>query len=254
MPALALMKTSFQRNRVYVLNHMLNNLGSFLFGYIIAMVWLSLLGNTPEGREMVTYVMVNQAMVGLVMFLPRGCFIPQKIREGTIVFDLVRPQNILSLAFFEVSGHVAYNFVFRSLPIFLLGFLVLGVDFPRLSQLFPFFLALANGFVIAFFLNYLVGLWSMHFVDFTGAQNLYYFTTATFSGYMMPPEFFPGFVRTLVEFSPFGCTHFWPSAIYLGRVPLFQALWIQWSWIGILWVTCWLLTRRLVQRIPIQGG
>ncbi|MFA5523382.1 MAG: hypothetical protein WDA24_03405 [Tissierellales bacterium] len=38
--------------------------------------------------EAVTYLMVNQAGLWLVMFLPYGCYIPQKVSDGSIAYEM----------------------------------------------------------------------------------------------------------------------------------------------------------------------
>ena len=147
-------KKSFERDQVYLLNHIVNNVGSIVFGYINVRIWLAVLGNTQEGMNAVTYLMVNQAALWLVMFLPYGCYIPKKVYDGSIAYEMLRPYSIMYGSFFEIIGHTAYNFLFRSIPIFLFGVLVLGVNLPDINQVLPFLITLINGVIIDYELKH----------------------------------------------------------------------------------------------------
>jgi len=245
---------SFKRGRAYLLNHLVNNVGSFVFGYIYVSIWRSALGESQESSVMVTYLMVNQSILWVTMFLSKGAFIPQKIREGTITFDLLRPYNLLYGSLFEVIGQGMYNLLFRSLPIFALGLMFLGVRLPEPSKVLPFCIVLFNGFLISFFLNYFVGLWSVKFLGASGAQGLYYMLVNLFGGSFLPASYYPGFLKRLMPLLPFAGMNYYPASVYLGSIGLGIALAHQVFWICVLFITAVLLTRRLLRSIQIHGG
>ena len=180
--SIALARSSFRRNKIYLLNHFVNNVGSFIFGYIYVMIWKALSGDNPESYFMMTYVMINQAGLWITTFLPKGAYLPQKVVEGTIAYEFIRPYSILFESFFETLGHIFYNFIFKSIPLFFFGVLLLNTQLPNISNLIPYFISLFNGFLIAFFLNYFVCLWTIVFIDLSGAHNLYFFLINTFGG------------------------------------------------------------------------
>ena len=251
---LSLAKKSFQRDRVYLLNHIINNIGSIVFGYINVRIWLSVLGNTPEGMKTVTYLMVNQAGLWLVMFFPYGCYIPEKVTSGSIAYEMLRPYSLLYNSFFEIAGHIFYNFLFKSIPIFLFGVLVMGVSLPNLNQVFPYLITLSNGVIIAFFINYFIGLWSIKFLSINGVQSIYYFATAIFSGAFIQLKYYPEFFKQIVMSLPFAYTSYVPTAVYLGEYNLLKACVNQWIWILILFIIAYALTTRLTKKMAIQGG
>lgn len=251
---LALAKASFDRDRAYLLNHFINNIGSIIFGYINVRIWLAVLGATPEGHSAVTYLMVNQAGLWLVMFIPRGCYIPNKVREGTIAFERLRPYGLLYGSFFEIAGHLFYNFLFRSIPIFLFSVLFMGVSLPASAQILPYFITLFNGMLIAFFLNYYVGLWSIRFISINGVQMLYYFATALFSGAFIHMQYYPEAIRKLSMTLPFAYSTYVPAAVYQGTYPLDTALLHQGVWILVLGSLAVFLTKKSLKHLVIQGG
>lgn len=254
MIGLAIIRASFSRNRIYLLNHFISNFGSFIFGYIYVSIWRAALGDSPETPAMVTYVMVNQSILWVSMFLSKGAFLPQKVREGTIVFDLLRPYNLMYGSFFEVAGHALYNLLFRTFPILVLGYLLLGVSLPAGERVLPFTLSVFNGFIIAFFLNYFVGLWSVKTLSAVGAQGLYYTAVNLLGGAFLPAQYYPGFLRVLMPILPFSCMNYYPASIYLGRMNYVWAFSVQAFWIILFFFLALYLTDRLSKTLQIQGG
>lgn len=251
---LSISKNAFRRNKVYFSNHVINTIGSFVFGYIYASIWRALLKGTDEIDIMVTYVMVNQAALWVSMFLPYGCFLPEKVKDGTIAFQLLRPFNIMYYSFFETTGHIIYNFIYRSIPIYVLSLLLLNTQLPSASQIIPYFICLFNAYLIAFFLNYFIGLWSVKFYDFSAAQGLYYFTMNILGGFLIPAEYFPEIIRKVFPFTPFAGTSYLPASIYLGNLDFFFAYFIQLFWIITLGVTAYILSEKVIKKLCIQGG
>lgn len=247
-------KKSFERDRVYLLNHIINNIGSIIFGYINVRVWLAVLGNSKEGMEAVTYLMVNQAGLWLVMFIPHGCYIPQKVTDGSIAYEMLRPYGLLYGSFFEIAGHIFYNFLFRSIPIFLFSIFVMGVSLPNIHQILPYFITLINGALIAFLINYFIGLWSIKFLSINGVQMLYYFASSLFSGAFIHLKYYPETFKDIVMSLPFAYTSYVPTAVYQGQYSLLKACVNQWIWIIVLFITAYSLTNRLTKKMAIQGG
>ena len=251
---LELAKKSFERDRVYLLNHIVNNIGSIVFGYINVRIWLAVLGHSKEGMEAVTYLMVNQAGLWLVMFLPYGCFLPKKVYDGSIAYEMLRPYSLLYGSFFEIAGHIFYNFLFRSIPIFLFSILVMGVSLPDPHQILPYSITLINGILISFLINYFIGLWSIKFLSINGVQMLYYFAGTLFSGAFIHLKYYPDFFKGIVMSLPFAYTSYVPTAVYQGQFSLIEACVKQWLWIIVLFITAYTLTNRLTKKMAIQGG
>lgn len=251
---LEISRKSFERNQVYLVNHIVNNIGSIVFGYINVRIWLAVLGSTKEGMEAVTYLMVNQAGLWLVMFLPYGCYIPKKVNDGSIAYEMLRPYGLLYGSFFEFSGHILYNFLFRSMPIFLFGVFFMSVSLPNIQQILPYLITLVNGIIISFLINYFIGLWSLKFISINGVQMLYYFAGSLFSGAFINLKYYPEFFKDIVMALPFAYTSYVPTAVYQGQFSLLEACVNQWFWIILLYGIAYILTDKLTKRMAIQGG
>jgi len=130
----------------------------------------------------------------------------------------------------------------------------MGVSLPNLNQVFPYLITLSNGVIIAFFINYFIGLWSIKFLSINGVQSIYYFATAIFSGAFIQLKYYPEFFKQIVMSLPFAYTSYVPTAVYLGEYNLLKACVNQWIWILILFIIAYALTTRLTKKMAIQGG
>lgn len=252
--ALSLIKISYLRSRVYLAGHVINMFGSFIFGYIGVCVWRALLGDTPKADRMATYVIVSQSLLWVTMFLPKSAYLYQKVRDGTLAFMFVRPMGMFLQSFYEVSGSAVYNFIYRSIPIFLLGLLFLGTGIPAPGMLLPFFISIIPAYVISFCLNYFVGIWSVKFLNFTAAQNIYYFLANLLSGSLAPADYFPDSIKSIIAFSPFSSTCYIPSKIFIGEMNPFVGIPVQSCWAVILVLLSLILTKSVKKSVQIQGG
>lgn len=251
---ISIAKRSFLRNKIYLFNHLINNISGFIFGYIFYCIWSSILAGSPERQTMITYVLVNQASLFLVMFLPYGCMLPEKIRDGSIAFYKLRPQSIMYLSFFEILGHVTYSFIFRCIPLYLSAIFILKASLPKVQYIIPYFVCLFLGFLISFLLNYFVGLWTLKFLNHRAAQGIYFMFMNLFGGILLPATYFPGVLSKIVAKSPFACTIYIPGSVYLGKIDFLSAISVQIFWVVVLYLIAKWLTNILSKNIVVQGG
>ncbi len=251
---IAIMKASFKRDRQYTLNHLINNVGSFFFGYIYAAIWMAASKSPAEADQMVEFVILNQASMWITLFLPYGCYLAMKVKEGTIRYEYLRPYGLLTGSFFEVAGHTLYNLFFRSIPLFLGGVLLFGVRIQRPDMLLPYLVAIFNAFLLSFLINYLMGLWCFKYIKMSGPQLFYYFCTSILGGYYIPFERYPEWMLPILKNLPFAAVGHLPTRVWFGQSSLLEVSLVQWSWIIVIFIIAWTLTKRLSGSFGVQGG
>jgi ABC-2 type transport system permease protein len=94
----------------------------------------------------------------------------------------------------------------------------------------------------------------------TDLRGLYAFALVfvnLLSGFLVPLAFFPGEIRSLVEYLPFAGMVSIPMNVYLGKFApgdLLGALAFQFMWAAILIVAAHALLHRATRRLVVQGG
>lgn len=254
-----LFQKSFLRQLQYRMSHMLNNLGSLIFGFIYVAIWQGTLGSSGEvtgysSVDMARYITFTQAMLFITTFLVRGLSIQDGMRTGAVSLELMRPVSFMGLHGLQSLGFQVYNLLFRSLPIFLaMSWALEGFYFPSLTHWPHVFtmilLAIWNGFL----LQYLVGLSSFWTTDNRWAFVLNLTLIMTFSGNFVPIPLLPAPFDTIGLYLPFATLQYYPVLGYLGDgATLHMGLSVGWG-LALTALAAY-MTRKARQRMEIQGG
>jgi ABC-2 type transport system permease protein len=147
-----------------------------------------------------------------------------EVRQGTLALRLLRPLHPV-IAF--ATSNLAYlpMRMMVTLPVAL--FLVathresLSGDW-RLWALFPF--TVFGAWLITFFVNVAVGALSFSVDSSLRVMDLWFALFFVFSGYMVPLDFFPLWLRTLSEWLPFRYVLSFPVELMSGRVGFDEAV------------------------------
>jgi ABC-2 type transport system permease protein len=252
-------RTGYMRNVAYKLSHMLNNLASALFGFMYIAVWQAVAPETsatdPYTRKvMIGMIALAQVFAWVTTFLPAGLGIHNTIRTGAIATDMARPVPYLPMVLARESGNLAYQALYRALPLVVLFAVTVGFPLPgSAGHLLLAVPSVLMGACVGLLLTYTVGLSTLWTVEMRWAHWLYHSVVILMSGGWIPADLLPGWLGKVAPYLPFAAMQFHPIRIYLGlsgpEVLLNQAFWV-----ALLALWCWWLTGRAMQRVVVQGG
>ncbi len=184
-------------------------------------------------------------------------YLRERIREGSIVFDMVRPLSFIPQMVSQLVGALVGSLlvVAFSLPaVALAGSLTLPVDKVAAGA---FVVSLFLGYTIAGLLIMILSLVMFWTIEVHGITMLYVLVSSFLSGAMVPISVFPDRLRTLVEWLPFQSSAYVPASIYVGSMSggvARRAILIQMMWVGVLSLVAFLVWRRAKHRVVVQGG
>lgn len=259
------LKNSLKENLAYRTNYFFQLGGRLLSVTAQVYVWSALLGSSGQTtssmgvitlQDMTSYVIISVVISTLVNNNVIG-IIEERIRDGLIAFDLIRPMSFQLLTFCRAFGISLFNFLFSLLPVLIFGILVFGLNSPSLPNILLFLWSLLNGIIISFLVSYSVGLLGFVFISIWHLSRFLTDLTLIFSGSWIPLWFFPGFLAKIAEYLPFRMIYFVPTSIFLEKYTTNEGLTlilIQLIWIGILYVLSRGIWARVVHKIVIQGG
>lgn len=237
--------------------------GSLIYLSIALALWTGVYRYTagaPAGlslQDVTTYTVIlhlTYAVVAAGWESPK--LLRQKIRQGTVAADLLRPVPLPLAMAADCAGRALYGVVY-SLP----GLLLIGLLRPSApagalaGALFP--LSLLAGLVVNFEIHLLVRMAGFWLRDTHGAYWLIRGLNEILGGEVFPIWFLPGPLRTLALWLPFQAIASTPYSIYLGVLSGWRALaWfgLQLAWAAGLALGCAWVWSRARLRIEIQGG
>lgn len=249
---------AYARNLQYRGAHMIHNIASAMFGYMYACIWIGVGEGQSLGEYgtagMVNYIAFSQSALWVSGFLTNGLGIPQAVRTGHIALDMMRPIHLFTHLLSREWGQIGYQFIYKSLPIFILYYFVFSLQTPtQPSQIALVFIALACSAYLSICINYLIGataLWT------TESNWLYWGNHAlimVLSGFFIPLEWLPDWLQAISWLSPYPFLMYVPTRIYLGfedGALLLGTL----TWCVFLTVICLFATALLRRKLEVQGG
>lgn len=184
--------------------------------------------------------------------------ISQKIREGDIALELIRPVQFTLARFFENLGDSVLNiglaFVFiLGCKIFIPEFIL--QDNPGIILLF--IVSICLGYLINFFVSVMAGYLTFFTMNFWGIYNAKKAIVDFLSGALIPISLFPSSVRWIFAILPFQNIVYTPVMIYLQKYTIYESIMhlvLQSIWVLVLMCMNEWIYKTAVRRISVNGG
>ena len=129
----------------------------------------------------------------------------------------MRPVHFFYQLMCREWGQIAYQLLYKSIPIYALYLLVLPLHVP--SSMITFLwtaVALALAAYISICINYLIGAAALWTTESRWLYWVNYAFSMLLSGFLIPIEWLPGWLRALSHASFYPFLHYIPSKLYLG--------------------------------------
>lgn len=260
-PYYAYFKKSFLNRSAYRFDHMMSILSNCLRMFIFWEIYKALYG----GRQQVDGITMAMVTTNFILsmgldaaFYINDYFLPDKIGNGSITTELLRPMSFKGRMIAENLGNAAFNLLFRFLPALVLGALLIGILPPANLLMFGLFvLSALLGYGVLWTISFAVQMsafWLLNVWSMTTIKNVF---VNVLSGTMIPLWFMPEWMDGVLKFTPFSSIYFTPVQIYLGQLTyqeIAEKCVVQLVWIGLIYCVGDLLWRLGQKKLVVQGG
>lgn len=259
-PYIEFAKKAFAREATYRVE-VFTSVGALIVRvYLLRSVWTALYTHNAAPpdiplRSMLTYATVALLM-SLVLEIDGTRAIRDKVREGTIVTDLMKPISLPLYFFSDGFGQGAFH-ALTIAPSLLFALLLVHIDLPAALPLAVFFVSFALGYLVNFLLNFLMNSVAFWTLETFSVQLMVRWASDLLGGQIIPLVFFPAAVQGFVLALPFAAIYSTPLLIYIGAIPpsgYAQALAGQLAWLAIFTAAAIGVWRAAERRIVVQGG
>ena len=251
----------FKSKTAYRFDYFLGILNSLLSFVVYYSIYKALYGGA-QSIDGVSFSMVTTSFLislGLSSaFHKNEMFLQDKIKQGTIANELLKPVNFKLRMLFEDAGEGAFNVVFNFLPTALVAALFANICAP--SGAVNILLCVASvmlGYIILWQISFIVQSWSFWLFSVWGIVTIKNVVINILAGAYIPMWFMPEKIRVMLRFTPFESIYFMPVQLYLGGLSEWEILFgflRQFAWIAGLYVIGELCWRSGIKRLVIQGG
>jgi ABC-2 type transport system permease protein len=260
VPYIEFARKAFAREATYRME-VLTEIGSLVLRvYLLRSLWTALYAQNMAPLGLPLHAMITYATVALLMSLILEVdgtrLIREKIREGTIATDLMKPISMPAYFFSDGLGSTALH-AFLVVPSLLFALLLVRIDVPSPQTLAVFFLSFAIGYGVNFFLNFLMNSIAFWTLETFAMQLIVRWTSDLLSGQIIPLTFFPGIVGRIVFALPFAAIYSTPLLIYVGVISPHD--WSRYLIVQVVWLVVFaalssLVWRAAARHVVIQGG
>jgi ABC-2 type transport system permease protein len=272
-PILGFARMAFLDLLAYRLRYVVGVLNYVIYMGVQYFLWSAVYASAPGGeegiggfrfREIVTYFAVGW-VVRVSTFNNLDRELSERVTQGDIVLDLLRPPSLLAMRYGGALGEAAFRIAFMGLPTALVLFPLFGVRAPAAGGSFAGALAVIAAFVasavlafhLSFLINFMVGASTVFFERIRGFLWAKFVLIQLLSGLLVPLDLFPPWARTVLEALPFRGTIHAPASIWLGRgggAGAARELALQAAWTAVLWFLARRLWARARRKLVVQGG
>lgn len=259
-PYVEFAKKAFARESTYRVE-VFTNVGSLVLRvYLLRSVWIALYAQNVAPAGIPLHLMITYATVALLMSLILEIdgtgSIREKMREGTIATDLMKPISLPLYFFADGFGQTAFH-ALLIVPSLLFALLLVRIDVPSPAVLAAFALSFALGYLVNFLLNFLMNSVAFWTLETYAIQLMIRWASDLLSGQILPLSFFPGILGGIVARLPFAAIYSTPLRIYIGALAPADyagAFAAQFGWIALFGAIGFAVWRAASRRIVVQGG
>lgn len=240
---------------------MITEIGSLVLRvYILRALWTALYAQNAAPYNLPLHSMITYATIAMLMSLVLEVdgtrLIREKIREGTIATDLMKPISVPLYFFSDGIGQTLLH-ALLVIPSLFCALLLVHIDVAPPATFAAFLLAFVVGYGVNFFLNFLMNCIAFWTLETFAAQLIVRWASDLLSGQIIPLTLFPGILGRIVFALPFAAIYSTPLLIYVGVIPPSQwaaSIAAQIMWLVLFATLSSVVWRAASNRVIIQGG
>lgn len=233
--------------------------GSIMEICIKLALWIYLYRNSREMTEYMIMYTVLSNVISLFYLNRIAQLIGDKITDGSITVDLMKPCSFLYANYMQCLGNLAADFLLKGLPIILFFglFLVRYADRIIVRQIPAALLAVVMGHFLYMLIFTVIGMSAMVFLEIWAIQRIIRDVIQFLSGSFIPLSLFPVALFRINQFLPFRFLFSFPLELMLNERELseqmenFSMLSV---WLIFFIFLVWWMERRLAEKLIVQGG
>ena len=259
-PYVEFAKKAFARESTYRME-VFTEVGSLVLRiYLLRAVWTALYAQNAAPMNLPLHSMITYATIALLMSLILEVdgtrLIRERLRDGSIATDLMKPISVPLYFFSDGFGNTALHAVLV-IPSLLFALLLVHIDVPPPATLAVFFLSFAIGYFVNFLVNFTMNAVAFWTLETFALQIIVRWISDLLSGQIIPLVFVPGNIGRIVLALPFAAIYSTPLLIYVGVIPpdrWLAALGFQVLWLVVFAAASAAIWRAASRHIVIQGG
>lgn len=236
------------------------------FGLVNICVFIAFFSSNNADTEMslnqtITYLWLNQSFFALIYQFYKDRELFEIIRSGNISYELSRPKNLYLMWYFKIFGSRLADALLRCIPMLIIASLLPDPYRISLPSSLPNFLLFLVTFIIGSLLSTAIStlypIIALKTLNEKGVLNLIITFADLLSGVAIPIVYFPKFLKIISSLLPFQYVSDLPFQLYVGSMSIekgIEGIFVQIIWLIIITFSSYILMKKSLKRVCIQGG
>ena len=256
---MAFIIASFKSRLTYRSSSLFAAVASVIDIYIKLALWTYLYKNSREMSEYMIMYTVLSNIISLLYTDRIGQLLGDKIMDGSITIDLIKPYHFLYINYMLCLGELSANFLLKGFPTILFFGSYLSRYYDRIvfEQLPAAILAMVMGHFLYLLIFTIIGLSAMIFFETWAIQRIVRDVIQFLSGAFIPISLFPNVLFQINQFLPFRFLFSFPLELLLNEINLnvqVENFTVLTVWLTFFLILILLMEKRLMRKLIIQGG
>jgi len=256
----AILRIQLSNNLAYPVDLLSRSISIVFFMWVFAQLWRATYASTGQQtiagltlHDTLWYLMLSETILLSKPRLARA--IAEAVKDGSIAYVLNKPYNFLVYYASVGLGDSLVSLVFNILAGGTVVWIMVGP--PPSPAGWPFVLiTVVFAWLIDFCISAMIGLAAFITEDVAAFEWIYSKILFLLGGLLIPLDFFPAWLRTIAQATPFAYTLYGPARLFVtfDWERLGTLLFGQMLWLAVLGLALGLLFRRGVAWLTINGG
>jgi ABC-2 type transport system permease protein len=259
-PYLNFARTAMAREATYRFDVFTSIASVLVRVYLLRMVWIALYSRNTAPHELPLHAIITYSTVALLMSLVMDIdqtrLLYEKLHDGSIATDFMKPISVPLYFFSDGTGEVLFHATLI-VPSLAFALLIVRIDVPSPAVLAVFAVSFLLGYLVGFCINFLMNCIAFWTLEIHAARLIVTWVSDLFGGEIIPLVIFPAFLQKLAFALPFAAMFSTPLLIYVGVIKpdrYAEALGLQLFWALVLGTVATLAWRAGAKRVVVQGG
>ncbi len=179
------------------------------------------------------------------------------IRDGTIIYDFLKPQNFYFQQLYKTIGKSLYNMIYIGLFVSIIISLIFKLDFSSTNTIaiFSFVFLVFLTYLLLFNIEIVFSLFAFFTGSIKGVERFKIALISLFSGQLVPLFLYPDWSIRIINSTPLKYIYYYPIQIFFGNIDIsFSIINSLIIWNLILILIYFLLYKYLKKYISVNGG
>lgn len=259
---LYIFKSELMSSLQYIFNIFSGLIGYFLHIFIFIQLYSYLYQGEREIingytlNQMIWYIVITEVIWSILKGRQLCKKISNDVKNGNIAYNISKPYSYIGYIFSDHFGSMLIPFITYFISSLVIGYLLVGT-LPNITiiNILLVIISIILALAISIFLVMFIGLFSFYVED-SGPFYWVYSKVILVLGTLLPIEYFPGIMQTILKYSPVYVTCYGPAKLfvdfsYQNAVSIISA---QILYLFISYGICAFIYKKGVRKLNVNGG